>query len=153
MPVLLPCSTVLPLPVLFLWGSKEGQWGSSLAQRLGVVRQIGLLDICLFPELASAHDLSLGLEYRSQTTGPTSLGGRQVSTVPVPPDTPRSSRGQGRTGWERRQQCSGSTRSSSPEGSAFKTAADVLWCSHCHIGPTQQCSHSLCPSSSAALSP
>lgn len=28
-----------------------------------------MLDICLFPELSPAYDLSLGLEYRSQTTG------------------------------------------------------------------------------------
>lgn len=42
-----------------------------------------LLDICLFPELSSAHDISLGFEYKSQYTGPTCLGSRQVSNFTV----------------------------------------------------------------------
>lgn len=54
-------------------GSEVKSWGE---------RQ-NLLDICLFPELSSAHDISLGLEYRSQYTGPTCLGSRQVSNFTV----------------------------------------------------------------------
>lgn len=128
-----PASSFLA-PALFPLGEQRGPREATWPRvRSGEADRIGYSP---FPR--TAHDLSLGLEYRSQRAGLTSLSGRQVSVVLSPPHTPRSSRAP-----EKQDAAGGWTRSSSPEGSAFQTAAGVFWCSHCHVGTAQWCSHSL----------
>lgn len=69
---------------LFLLGSYYSLWENNEGcGQVGWARSAGgrqdLWGICLFPELSSAHDLSLGLEYRP-TTGPTFLSRSHLHT-------------------------------------------------------------------------
>lgn len=76
----LPGSYLAPIGI-----AKESHGNSVESEVKSCGERQNLLDICLFPELSSAHDISLGLEYRSQYTGPHAwVAGRSPTSLSHP---------------------------------------------------------------------